>query len=69
MVHGYTTHMFAVGYQSMAEYESWNDANRSSAEFQVFIKALNDEVSWLNSELVYNVLVFDSQTSLESFGE
>ena len=69
MIHGTTTHMIAVGYQSMEEFENWNDENQSSAEFTDFLNALVGKVEWLNNELVYNALVFDQQTSLETFGD
>ena len=69
MIHGATTHMIAVGYQSMEEFENWNDENQSSAEFTDFLNALVGKVEWLNNELVYNALVFDQQTSLETFGD
>jgi len=68
MIHGHTTHMFAVGYRSMEEMENWNDEHRSSAEFATFMGSLSDKVTWLNNELVFNALIFDQQTSLESFG-
>ena len=61
--------MIAVGYQSMEEFENWNDENQSSAEFTDFLNALVGKVEWLNNELVYNALVFDQQTSLETFGD
>ena len=63
----YSTHMMAVGYESVAEMEDWMTYMNTQPAWAEFLGSLRGSVVWQGTSLVENTLVYDAALDLETF--
>ena len=54
------THLLTVGYESVAEMESWEDQIATNKAVLRFLKTLDGMLKWTGSRLLFNARVYDS---------
>ena len=66
---GMQTHLFTVGYESLAEMEQWEDSASRDTGVSPFDKKMDKLVEWHEVEIVRNIRVYDSALTLQDFVE
>ncbi len=66
---GMQTHLYTVGYESLAEMEQWEDSAPRDAGVSPFDKKMDKLVEWHEREIVRNIRVYDSAMTLQDFVE
>jgi hypothetical protein len=66
---GMQTHLYTVGYESLAEMEQWEDSAPRDAGVSPFDKEMDKLVEWHEREIVRNIRVYDSAMTLQDFVE
>ena len=66
---GMQTHLFTVGYESLAEMEEWEDSAARDTGVSPFDREMDKLVEWQEFEIVRNVRVYDSAMTLQDFVE
>ena len=66
---GMQTHLYTVGYESLAEMEQWEDSASRDAGVSPFDKEMDKLVEWHEREIVRNIRVYDSAMTLQDFVE
>lgn len=66
---GMQTHLFTVGYESLAEMEQWEDSGSRDTGVSPFDKKMDKLVEWHEVEIVRNIRVYDSALTLQDFVE
>ena len=66
---GMQTHLYTVGYESLAEMEQWEDSEPRDAGVSPFDKEMDKLVEWHEREIVRNIRVYDSAMTLQDFVE
>ena len=66
---GMQTHLFTVGYESLAEMEQWEDSAPRDQGVSPFDKEMDKMAEWYEREIVRNVRVYDSALTLQDFVE
>ena len=61
------THLLTVGYESVAEMESWEDQVGTNEGTQKFLKTMSKFAEWKGNDLLYNSIVFDFARNKEYF--
>ena len=61
------THLLTVGYESVAEMESWEDQVATNEGTQKFLKTMSKFAEWKGNDLLYNAIVFDFARNKEDF--
>ena len=61
------THLLTVGYESVAEMESWEDQVASNEGTQKFLKTMSKFAEWKGNDLLYNAIVVDFARNKEDF--
>jgi hypothetical protein len=61
------THLLSVGYESIAEMESWEDQVATNKGTQKFLKRMSKFAEWKGNDLLFNALVFDDAQTKEDF--
>lgn len=61
------THLLTVGYESIAELESWEDQIATNKGVLRFQKTMDGIVEWKASKLLFNAKIYDSASDLEQF--
>ena len=66
---GMQTHLYTVGYESMAEMEAWEDSSVRNEGVSPFDRVMDKLVDWQDSELVRNIRVYETAATLTDFVE
>ena len=66
---GMQTHLYTVGYESLAEMEQWEDSTSRDTGLSPFDKEMDKLVEWHEREIVRNIRVYDSAMTLQDFVE
>ncbi len=66
---GMQTHLFTVGYESLAEMEAWEDSASRDQGVSPFDKKMDKLAEWHEREIVRNIRVYDSALTLQDFVE
>ena len=66
---GMQTHLYTVGYESLAEMEQWEDSAPRDAGVSPFDREMDKLVEWYEREIVRNIRVYDSAMTLQDFVE
>ena len=61
------THLLSVGYESVAEMESWEDQVATNEGTQKFLKTMSKFAEWKGNDLLFNALIFDDAQTKEDF--
>ena len=61
------THLLSVGYESVAEMESWEDKVATNEGTQKFLKTMSKFAEWKGNDLLFNALIFDDAQTKEDF--
>ena len=63
----YSTHMFVVGYKSVAEMETWLSYLNAQPEWAQYLSSLRDSTTWQGSDLIQNTVIYDNGMDVKSF--
>ncbi len=66
---GMQTHLYTVGFESLAEMEQWEDSASRDTGVSPFDKEMDKLVEWHEVEIVRNIRVYDSAMTLQDFVE
>mgnify|MGYP003324212873 CR=1 FL=1 len=66
---GMQTHLFTVGYESLAEFEQWEDSASRDQGVSPFDKEMDKLAEWHEREIVRNIRVYDIAITLKDFVE
>ncbi len=62
-----SSHIFSVGFESVEEMESWGSYLQTQPAWGEYLRSLQGVVEWQGTELLRNLMVFDSSLDLEAF--
>lgn len=65
----YATHMFAVGYESVAEMESWTERLGQAPAWAEYLTSLQGVVIWHGSDLLAMQKLYDQGMSISEFAD
>jgi hypothetical protein len=63
----YSTHMFVIGYKSVAEMEEWVGYLNAQPEWAEYLSSLRDSTVWQGSDLIQNAVIYDNGMDVKSF--
>ena len=63
----YSTHMFVVGYESVAEMEEWISYLNTQPAWAEYLSSLRDSTVWQGSDLIQNSKIYDNGMDVKSF--
>ena len=66
---GMQTHLFTVGYESLAEFEQWEDSASRDQGVSPFDREMDKLAEWHEREIVRNIRVYDIAITLKDFVE